>query len=90
MAGGGGWEGGSGGKRLCMHIAVHFIVQQKVMQHCKAIIFVVVAVQLPSRVQLFATLWTAAHQASLSLTISQNLPKFMSIASVLPSSHLNF
>ena len=35
-----------------------------------------------------ATTWTAAHQASLSLTIYQNLPKFMSIALVMPSSHL--
>ena len=35
-----------------------------------------------------ATPWTAAYQASLSLTISQSLPKFMSIASVMPSSHL--
>ena len=34
------------------------------------------------------TPWTIAHQASLSLTISQCLPKFMSIASVMPSSHL--
>ena len=34
------------------------------------------------------TPWTAAHQASLSLTSSQCLPKFMSIASVMPSSHL--
>ena len=33
---------------------------------------------------------TATHQASLSLTISQSLPKFMSIASVMPSSHLIF
>ena len=32
--------------------------------------------------------WTAARQASLSLIISQSLPKFMSIASVMPSSHL--
>ena len=32
--------------------------------------------------------WTAAHQASLSLTICQRLSKFMSIASVMPSSHL--
>ena len=32
--------------------------------------------------------WTAAHQASLSLNISQSLPKFMSIAFVTPSSHL--
>ena len=51
MAGGEG-VGGSRGKRLCMHIAVHFIVQQKLTQHCKAIIFVVVAVQLPSRVRV--------------------------------------
>ena len=42
----------------------------------------------PSCVQPFATPWTAAHQASLSLTISWSLPKFMSIASVMPSSHL--
>ena len=34
------------------------------------------------------TPWTAANQASLSLTSSQCLPKFMSIASVMPSSHL--
>ena len=39
-------------------------------------------------VQLFVTPWTAALQASLSLTISQSLPKFMSIASVMPSRHL--
>ena len=48
----------------------------------------VVVVQLPRRVQLFVTPWTAAHQASLSLTISLSLPKFMSIASVMLSSHL--
>ena len=35
-----------------------------------------------------ATPWTATHQASLSLTISQSLPKFMSVALVMPSSHL--
>ena len=39
-------------------------------------------------VWLFATPWIAARQTSLSLTISQSLPKFMSIASVMPSSHL--
>ena len=36
----------------------------------------------------FATPWTAACQASLSLTISHSLLKFMSIASVMPSNHL--
>ena len=34
--------------------------------------------------------WTAAHQASLSLTISRSLPTFMFIASVMPSSHVIF
>ena len=42
-------------------------------------------VHLPSHVQLFAIPWTVALQASLSLAISQSLPKFMSIASVMPS-----
>ena len=45
-------------------------------------------VQSPSCVWLFATPRTAAHQASLSLTISRSLPKFMSIALVMPSGHL--
>ena len=45
-------------------------------------------VQSLSHVRLFVTPWTAARQASLSHTISWNLPKFMSIASVMPSSHL--
>ena len=49
---------------------------------------VVVVVQLPSHVWLFATPWTAARQASLFLTISQSLPKFMPIESVMPLSHL--
>ena len=46
------------------------------------------SVQLLSRVQLFATPWTAAHQASLSITNSQSLPKPMSIEAVMPSNHL--
>ena len=43
---------------------------------------------LLSRVQLFVTPWTAAHQASLSITNSQSLLKLTSIESVMPSSHL--
>ena len=43
---------------------------------------------LLSRVWLFATPWTAAHQASLSITISWNLLKLMSIELVMPSNHL--
>ena len=41
-----------------------------------------------SRVQLFATPWTAAHQASLSITNSWHLLKLMSTDSVMPFSHL--
>ena len=46
------------------------------------------SVQSLSRVQLFVTPWTAAHQASLSITNSRSPPKPMSIASVMPSNHL--
>ena len=46
------------------------------------------SVQSLSRVQLLATPWTAAHQASLSIANSQGLLKFMSIESVMPSNHL--
>ena len=41
-----------------------------------------------SHVWLFVTPWTAAHQASLSITNSRSLPKLMSIESVMPSNHL--
>ena len=41
-----------------------------------------------SRVQLFATPWTAARQASLSITNSRGLLKLMSIESVMPSNYL--
>ena len=46
------------------------------------------SVQSLSRVRLFVTPWTAAHQASLSITNSQSPPKPMSIESVIPSNHL--
>ena len=46
------------------------------------------SVQLLSLVQLFATPWAAAHQASLSITNFQSPPKPMSIKSVMPSNHL--
>ena len=46
------------------------------------------SVQLLSHVQLFATPWTAACQASLSITNSQSLLKLMAIESVIPSDHL--
>ena len=46
------------------------------------------SVQSLSRVRLFATPWTAACQASLSLPLSQSLFKLMSMESVMPSNHL--
>ena len=46
------------------------------------------SVQSLSCVQLFATPWTAARQASLSITNSQSLPRLLSIESVMPSNHL--
>ena len=48
----------------------------------------IVTVQLLSRVLLFATPWTAVHQAPLFFTISWSLLKLMSIESVMPSNHL--
>ena len=50
--------------------------------------FSVSSVQSLSCVWLFATPWTTARQASLSITNPQSLPKPMSIESVMPSNHL--
>ena len=46
------------------------------------------SVQSLSHVQLFVTQWTAAHQASLSITNSRSLLRLMSIRSLMPSNHL--
>ena len=46
------------------------------------------SVQSLSHVRLFETPWTAAHQASLSITNFWSLPKLMSIESLMPSNHL--
>ena len=51
-------------------------------------IYLVFVVQLLSRVQIFATPWTAAHQACLSFNISWSLLKLMSTESVILSNHL--
>ena len=48
------------------------------------------SVQSLSRVRFFATPWTAARQASLSITNSRSSLKLLSIESVMPSSHLIF
>ena len=60
-----------------------FIIESLVLQK-----FFVVGFQSLSCVQLFATPWTAAHQASLSSTISQSLLKFTSIKLVMLFNHL--
>ena len=54
----------------------------------KSTTYAISLVQLLSCVQLFATLWTAARQASLSITNSWSLLKFMSIKLVISSNHL--
>ena len=48
----------------------------------------IVVDQLLSCVQLFVSPWIAARQASLSITVSQSLPKFIFIESVMLSNHL--
>ena len=50
--------------------------------------WIISSVQSLSHVRLFATPWTTARQASLSITNSQSPPKPMSIKSVMPSNHL--
>ena len=54
---------------------------------CLVSLFVAI-IQLISRIWLFVTPWTEAHQAPLSSAISQSLLKLMSIESVMPSNHL--
>ena len=62
------------------------------MSETKLLIFLprntINSVQSLSRVRLFATPWTATHQASLSITNSRSLLKLMSIALVMPFNHL--
>ena len=81
------------------HLVNHHIVNwkcssfEKSFRH-RVLIFVFIyltqfsSVQSLSRVQLFVTPWTEAHQASLSITNSRSLPKPMSVESVMPSNHL--
>ena len=58
-------------------------------KYCTTIINLVFSsVQSLIRVRVFATPWTAVHQASLSITNSWSLLKLMSIESVMPSNHI--
>ena len=75
---------------LLLHAPLLLIgIQMSLILVWALVLFCFVAVvQSLSQVQLFATPRTAAHQASLSLTISRILCKFMSIELVMPSNHL--
>ena len=114
QAGGSGVGGRHKREGIYLYIQlIHFLVQQKLTPHCKAInlqlkkklqsiiqglalvymprsppITSVSSVQSLSHDRLFATPWTAACQASLSITNFQSLLKLASIELVTPSNHL--
>ena len=70
-------------------LAIHPLLTPYVWLHVWIVFFAKYqSVRLLSHVQLFATPWTEACQASLSITNSQSLLKLMSIVSVMPSNHL--
>jgi len=68
--------------------SVHGISQARTLEEAHFNHYQFSSVQLLSRVQLFATPWIAACQASLSITNSQSPPKPVPIESVMPSNHL--
>ena len=63
-------------------------VHQAVYCHSDYLTYMQSSVQLFSHIQLFATPWAAARQASLSITNLRSSLKLMSIESVMPSNHL--
>ena len=75
-------------KKRCSALLILREKQIKNTKRCHLTHVRISSVQLPSRVLLFATPWTAAHQASLSITNSRSPPKPMSIESMMPSNHL--
>ena len=72
----------NGGQGICMNACRGHLLSIHIPLSCRT------SVQSLSHVQLFATPWTAARQASLSITNSRSLLKLMSIESVIPSNHL--
>ena len=68
-------------------MGLHCIQCQVYKNHSFIIHSAKIVVQLLSHGQLFATPWTAAHQASLSITNFLSLLKLSSIESVMPSNH---
>ena len=91
MLPGGGWGAGWYNKQLPSKVK-----RESHKESCRKIprrslgkaILTTSSVQSLSHVRLFETLWTAAHQASLSITNSKSLLKLMSIELVMPSNHL--
>ena len=69
--------------QICKSKAITLLKKYQIINHLNQS-----SVQSLSHVWLFATPWTAACQASLSITNSRSLPKFMSTESVMPSNHL--
>ena len=77
-------------RESCIYSAANIPKNYQLSNDCQSELFLIQfsSVQSLSHVQLFATPWTAACQASLSITNSWGLLKLMSIESVMPSSHL--
>ena len=71
--------------KCCSVFLALLMIEYILVSWTECLCFSIRIVQSLSRVQLFATPWTAAHQASLSSTISWNLFKLMSIGSVMSS-----
>ena len=69
-------------------LIIFCFVMLTILQHIVLKLYLFVVVQSLSHFWFFMTQWTAVRQASLSLTISWSLPKFMFIALVMPSGHL--
>ena len=69
-------------------ISIYGLTNLLVTLHQNQSVFSFILVQCLIRVQLFATPWTLARQASLSITNSRSLLKLMSIELVMPSYHL--
>ena len=76
---------------FCIHINIFELCSEMQIKLLRNVSFWVLllscSVQLLSCVRLFATPWTAAHQASLSVTNYQSLLKLVSIESVMPFNH---
>ena len=69
-------------------LLIYSVVPISAIHHSDSGTHIYNVIQLLSRVQLFMTAWTAAHQASLSFTISWSFRKLMCLKSVILSNHL--